>query len=155
MKHVWMRLSVFPLFLLLLPLFCGHSANMTVLANAACNLLRATSLVGFALTPNGCSERTSPPFSKILCWRGAFSLGCMMLSPDATMAIVRPPASRHPSCADLSQPKARPLTIILPSFAYLFPNSYAFLNPIGEAARAPMMAIRVVSVVRSDISPKQ
>ena len=139
----------------ILPLCSGHSAKMTVLDNAACNLLRATSLVGLAFTPKGCSERISPPFSKIRCWSGAFSIGCVMLRPDATMAIVRPSASRQPSCADLSQPKARPLTIILPSFAYLFPNSYAFLNPIGEAARAPMMAIRLVSVVRSDISPKQ
>ena len=139
----------------ILPLCCGHSAKITVLDNAACNLLRATSLVGLAFTPKGCSERISPPFSKIRCWSGAFSIGCVMLRPDATMAIVRPSASRQPSCAYLSQPKARPLTIILPSFAYLFPNSYAFLNPIGEAARAPMTAMRLAVGARSDKSPMQ
>ena len=139
----------------ILPLCCGHSAKITVLDNAACNLLRATSLVGLAFTPKGCSERISPPFSKIRCWREAFSFGCTMLSPEATMAIVRPPTSRQPSCAALSQPKARPLTIIFPSSANCFPNSYAFFNPADEAARAPMMAIRLAFGLRSDISPKQ
>lgn len=66
----------------LLPLFCGHSAKITVLDNAACNLLRAISLVGLAFTPKGCSDRISPPFSKIRCWRGAFSFGCTMSSPE-------------------------------------------------------------------------
>lgn len=51
----------------ILPLCCGHSAKITVFDNAACNLLRATSLVGLAFTPKGCSERISPPFSKIRC----------------------------------------------------------------------------------------
>ena len=37
----------------------------TVFDNAACNLLRAISLVGLAFTPKGCSDRISPPFSKI------------------------------------------------------------------------------------------
>ena len=68
------------------------------------------------------------------------------------MAIVHPPASRQPSCAALSQPNARPLTMILPSSANCFPNSYAFFNPDGEAARAPMMAIRLAFGSRSDIS---
>ena len=86
----------------ILPLCSGHSAKMTVLDNAACNLFRATSLVGLAFTPKGCSVRISPPLSKIRCWREVFSFGCTMFSPEATMAIVCPPASRQPSCAALS-----------------------------------------------------
>ena len=42
-----------------------------------------------------------------------------MFSPEATIAIVFPPASKHPSCATLSQPKTRPLTMILPSLQIL------------------------------------
>lgn len=66
----------------ILPLFCGHSAKITVLDNAACNLLRTISLVGLAFTPKGCSDRISPTFSKIRCWSGAFSFGCTMSSPE-------------------------------------------------------------------------
>ena len=139
----------------ILPLCSGHSAKMTVLDNAACNLFRATCLVGLAFTPKGCSVRISPPLSKIRCWREVFSFGCTMFSPEATMAIVCPPASRQPSCAALSQPKARPLTMMLSSSANYFPSSYAFLSPVGEAARAPMMAIRFAFGSRSDMLPKQ
>lgn len=124
----------------MVPLRMGHCATMTERGSATCMRQRATSLVGLAFMPKGCSERMAPPFSTISSCKDLFALGWVMSNPEATMAKVGPPASRQPRWATVSHPNANPLITTWFCSPICRAKWYTVSCPCISAARAPMMA---------------
>ncbi|CCZ71122.1 unknown [Bacteroides sp. CAG:702] len=132
--YVWAKRTAY-----IVPLMMGHCATMTDWVKTTCIRQRATSLVGLAFTPKGCSERMAPPLATISSCNDLFTLGCVISKPEATTAIVCPPASRQPRWAAVSHPKAKPLMTICPCSPICLASPYAMSNPSLSAARAPMI----------------